>query len=555
LAFEITPIRQLVLGSSARVIWLLFIGTHCLLVIVIIYIANLLAARSVASYDSHVLRMALGATRARLLREHVTDHVLFAIPACLVGLGIAAAALRVFHVMGGLEISRAELAEIGARACLYAASLSLLTLTVSTLLSLAPVVFTARLPTARGALAMDSQIGMVRMGGLQRASVIVQLSLAMILVVMAASGVKLLVHLHHLPLGFEARDLVAVAFESAPSDSASLARSYAFFHSLLGDIRQLPGVEGVAMASFAPLAGALVVPSLPIQDRLGEWTRTSVVKLQTVSADYFGVLRIPLVAGQGFGDEHDQAGPCVAIANESFAVLLGGPKAAIGRVLSANGATGEMAHRCSISGVVGDVRDVGVEEQPAPAVYFLDKQRPDENRTLLIRTAHGTRIVPLLRAMVSTSDPSRRIRSVATVMQYVEGSTQRPRLLSYQILFFAIVGYMISLMGAFGVVDYFVGERRTEIGIRLALGAERLTILRVVAREFAPAAGLGAALGALLSYGASRASSAWISELSPVASPGWSFMVGLLGVSVLVAAAWPIVTLRTADVSGLLRHE
>jgi hypothetical protein len=322
---------------------------------------------------------------------------------------------------------------------------------------------------------------------------------------------------------------------------------------VLRDLGKMTGVEAAAVASFAPLAGALTVPTIPSMDREGAWRLGPSTKVQIVSDEYFRLMRIPVLLGRGFSDDDVESAPCVAVANEALASAFGGREDAIGTVISANGGTDQRAERCSIVGIVGSVRDVDVEEDAGPSIYFSHRQQRDSNRTLLIRSSVGSQIIPLIRAGLLTRDGSHRIASTWTVQAFVEGASVRRRALCYQILFFAVVGCAVALFGVFGVVDHFIGERRAEIALRLTLGALPSTIVGAVCREFASIAAVGAALGCAVAYVGSQWSAWWMSELPAVGPGAWLLGVLVLGISVMASAAWPIAALRTGDLTFLLR--
>jgi putative ABC transport system permease protein len=555
LTIEIEPFRDVVIGPTAKVVYALLAGTYLVLLTVAGNLLNLMSARNIGSTMEQEVRLALGASSARLALVHIIEHVLIAMPAALLGMGVAASLLRIFGDLAAIGMSRAELAVVGLRAAIHAGVLAGVVLVAAAALSRSPLSGSLR------ALSIGANSPMM-LGGrrstraLRQSSLAVQLCLAMVLATIAMSALQLLWQIRSLPLGFEPNDLVGVALEPAKGgDSAQRALQDALINSVVPDVQRVAGVEGVATASFVPLTGATIVPFVPTEDSSKNWTMTPNVSLHTVSANYFEVLRIPLLAGRTFSGSDGPQSPCVAIINRTFAGPLGGDTAAVGRTISANRSMDKDAERCSIIGVVSDVRDQRVDDPAIATLYFFDQQRVDENRVVLARSSAGGRVVTDLRRLVAGGLKASKVSTGVRVSDYVEGATRRRRLMSYQILLFAVTGFAAAMFGVAAMSSYFVHRRRAEIGVRMALGAARSHVLKALMRESTLPAVAGLASGALLVYWGHRAYLAWFAELKPLSGTEVTLAGGVLMGCVVLASIWPAARVPTRDIRPLLRSE
>lgn len=558
LAFSSVPMRTFVLGEGAHAIWLLFAATTCLLVLVGGSLVNLLALENISGYDDQLVRMTLGASRTRLLGECIGESLVPAMLASMAALAFAYGGLHLFQAATeDWGISRSELATIGPREWSYCICMSAIVFLVSALLAFWPLIHTPSLLVGRRSLSATKGHDQIQWRVLQAGAIILQLSMASVLLSSASAAARTLWDLLNPPLGFDSSHLVA--FEFDPNhEKDSLLATYAFFHSLLADIMEMKGVDGAAMSSSPPLSGIVQEFLIPIFDPVHNWKNNSLTQIQSVSKDYFTVMKIPLLAGRTFTQTDNKSSLCVAVANQTFArSLLGLAVAsnAIGRTVSGNGEMGGKAQKCSIVGVVGDIHDFGVEQPATPEIYFSDSQRPDTNRTLLVRTEHEATLIPIIRQIIQQREGFRRVLVVSTIRQFIGSQTSRPRILSNLVLLFAFAAFVVSIVGIFAIADYFVGEKRTEIAIRLVLGAERSGVVRLILSNFLPIVSFGIALGAVLAYGADRALLHTIDGLPSISISTLALAALILEVSCAFACALPVAMLNIQNVNSLLRSE
>ena len=556
--FQAVPLRDVVLeGSERRAIWILFLGTLFLLALVIANLVNLLAARNSFEAPDHLIRKVCGAQSVQLFREYIVEHLVLVVPAFGSGLLFAYASLKIMRAMGGLGISRWELATIDNRTCAYAVLLATFVVGFSGIISFWPFVRAwsgslERRPLAGGA-------PLVRMGShkVQRGFVIVQLFLAVVLLLTAASAVGALWQLLKIPLGFGSQDLIGVIFEprSDQSDSQFQANSSSFA-PLLDEIQSLPGVSGAAISSFSPLGGGFM-SSFAVY-RKGQWVSTRpIVEKEVISPSYFDVMKLPLLRGRAFTTEDARSSPCVSIVNELFAdSFLESSQNAVGGIVSGNGKKGQDAQKCTIVGVVGNVRDIALQRIPAPEIYFSDLQMPSSDRAIVVRSRmHSAGYIDFLRAVIRKRQPNRAVVQISTLRSSILDATRQPRVTAFEVSFFAITAYVVCLLGVFAIASYFVRERQSEIGIRLALGARRGSIVRMIVGQFAGLVTLGVASGVLVAYLLNHFISAWIGVIPGINTRVSLATVVFLWSSALLACLYPIWTLQTDDLVSLLRNE
>jgi putative ABC transport system permease protein len=543
----VRPLRDAILGDDVRIVYVLFGGTLCLLVAVVANLVNLFGVQSSQARDDQLVRASLGATRFQLRYEHFVFHFGLAVPVAGVAIALAAGVLAAIQSTGGLNLSRAELAGMTAPVYAYCIGLTMVILGTASSVGFAGLERSKSLRARTIGITSSPRVRVI-----QRVSVVVQLAVIMVLVLGSISAYRLLTHIRNLSIGFDAQDLVAVNFDRTDGDERTARASRVFFDWLVEDLEATGRVEGVATATSAPLTGGTTA-ALPIEDTHGGWQESGRLRIQRVSKNYFQVLRIPIVAGRPFGRGDDEGAQCVAIVNRALSLQLGGPSLALGRVVSANGATDARAKRCVVVGVAENARDWSVQEEAKAQIYFAYRQHGDRSRTVLIRTRAGLGIGTTVRSRVKGNSYGQTIQSIAGVWAFVSAATRRERLLSYHVLLFGLCGFAAAALGLIALASYCAAARRTEIGIRRAMGAPALpTLLRVVRDN----AGLGAVgvFGGVIAY-------RWVvQQYAPAMAPlesvaGLTMTTAAIGTYLVFLAglAWPVGRIQKAELTMLLR--
>ena len=336
--------------------------------------------------------------------------------------------------------------------------------------------------------------------------VVAELALSLILLTAAGLLGKSLFALNHVDPGFRADHLLTVEIYRSMSDDSRDAnwRNWTgFYQQLLTRIQALPGVESAGATLAVPIHGRVWNIGFKIDSRpFGRPSEQPQADSRIVSNNYFDVVKIPLRKGRYFSEYDTKDAPHVAVINEALARLYWPNKNPVGRFIEM-GAFG--AGRCEIVGVVGDIRQANLGDEPAPGIYVPYTQEVMPWQTLVVRTKNEPMALAApIRHEVRALDPEQPVARIATMDELKEASTAQPRFRTFLLGAFAGIALLLSAIGIYGVMAYTVGRRTSEIGIRMALGARPVNIFRLIVGESIRLTTLGASLGLVGAYAASR---------------------------------------------------
>ena len=460
-------------------------------------IANLLLARAAARADDIRLRIALGATRGRLVRQCLTESFALAV------LGGAGGLL--FSAWGSRALARQVLDTSGNLPMIFSQDLRVVAFAGS--VSMAAAIVFGLVPALR-AIAAGRQASagshQRRTGSRQtmpgmRGLVVGQLALSVVLVSAALLFGRTFIGFMRADTGFETAHLVTVSFDPITSgyalrDVAPLGRR------VVGFVRTVPGVIAASGSTCGLIASCTSSGGF-----LLEGNGSEVVSLYRnwITPGYFDATGIPLLSGRAFSDRDTAQSPRVAIVNETLARRYFHGASPLGKRLGISGLTTE------IVGVTRDARTQTLHDPPVPMAYFpLEQKPPDQQPTLTnvdVRVAGApAAIIPALRRAFRDGEPNLLVIDVGPMSRRMERDLTRERVVAYLTLGFAAVTLFLAALGLYGVLSYGVARRTQEIGIRMALGARRAEVLGLVALQSARLAILGLAFGLLATWTASR---------------------------------------------------
>jgi putative ABC transport system permease protein len=530
-------------------LWLLLAISGLVLLIACANLANLMLARATAREREIAVRLAIGASRGRIIRQLLAESLLLA--ACGSALGaILSQALSTFLVslFGDAVVIdlRADGHVLGVTASLAVGA--------CVLFGLAPAVRATRVAPASVIKAgARGSTGGRESFGLRRALVVVQVALSLVLVVGALLFVRTLQNLMAVDPGFRQDGLLVTTLDFRETGVAEPEQG-PLHRDLLERVTRVPGVQAAASVFIPPISGG------------GWWNETILVdgvvqraapNLNWISDGFFKAMETPILAGRDF-DEHDLlSAPPVAIVNESFARVFFGAQRPLGRTFQIETGPGEARPDFQIVGLVRDTKYDHVREPFGPIAFFPMGQnpRPGASDRIVIRSNLPLpALVSSVKRAVAEANPNILIR-FETLASQVEKSLLRERLMATLSGFFGALAGLLATIGLYGVMSYMVARRRNEIGIRMALGADRALVVRLVLREAIVLLGAGTIVGLVLAAAAARATASLLFGLQPGDPATLAAAVAVLGAVGVLASYLPARRASRLEPTVVLREE
>ena len=546
---NIVPLVDAMAGASRGALLIFLAVVALVLLVACTNVANLALARNQSRERELTVRRALGAGRARLLQQLLTENVLLALAGGAFGLLLAhwGAKGLVATLSASLAAPRIETARLDAPVLGFTLLVSLAT---GILFGVLPAFVAA--PRDAGAMreAGRTVAGSARGGRPRAALVVIETALALILLVGAGVLLKGLVVLRSAATGFNSEHLVAVQIHLPPQRFASPTARRQFFSSLLEAAEQVPGVSAAGLVSSLPFSGGADSLQFRVVDRPGD--KPVSADFNVVSPGYFRAMDAPIRRGRAFAATDTQ--PMVVI-NETAARKLWPGGDAVGKQIALSG---EHPLTLTVAGVCGDIRQTPLSTT-ARAEVFLNALQPGPDWAgfaLIARTApDATGVVAALRTTVRSVDPGVPIGNVATMDEVMAGAIAQPQVYTLLLGGFAALALILAAVGLYGVVSYSVAQRTREIGVRVALGATRRDVVRLILRQGATYSLAGIAIGAVGGVGFSRV----LSTLAPgiISGDAWTFaaVTMLLLAVALIASYIPARRGAAVDPLAALRAE
>lgn len=471
------PIADTIVGDVRRPLVVLMAAVIMLLLIACVNIAGLLLARASGRQAELAVRAALGAGRARIARQLLTESLMLAMLGGALGVLLGYGAVRAFASWGADQLPRPGALQVDAVVLLFCFGVSLVS---GLVFGLVPALRASRNLEQSMRAGSRSSVG----GAGQRLRsglVVLEVALAVVLVIGASLTAKSFARLVAVEPGFRAQDALVVM---------TSVRSQQHYTSVLDAIRALPGVQAAGSIRDLPLQATGELARPDIAGRPTPPGGNATVQLHQISTDYFKAMGIPLLAGRTF-EATDRVGtPVVTIVNEEFARRTWPGEEAVGKALRF-GKT-----EVPVIGVVGNVRQAGLADPLEPAMYLHAMQNFRSRMTIVIRTSGD----PLshadsVRRAIWTLAPEQTITDVTTLDAVMGRAVARPRVLAWLLAVFGVLGLVLGTLGIFGVLAYTVAQRRREIGVRLALGATPRSVLGMILGQGMVLAAVGVGLG------------------------------------------------------------
>jgi putative ABC transport system permease protein len=487
------------------------------LVIASVNVASMLLARGAARRRELAVRIALGARRARVVRQLVTESVILFLGGALGGFAIAFWSTRLVSTIR-LPVPIPVTADFTPDYGVLLATLGVALLT-GVLFGLAPA-FDAARGDPSVALRSDSAGAGQRRSRLRNGLVVGQLAISLLLLMSAGLFMRALAKGLTMPTGF-ATDHVATAAFALNSSGYDQPRATTFYDQLERRLLATPGVTGVAFVAPVPLTGSTVSDEFSIEGYVPDHPEGPNgmvgVDIATVSPGYFNVVRLPLLAGRDFARTDDAAATHVAIVNESFAKTYWPGTDPIGRTFVHQGPFFPTPVTFTVVGVARDAKYSSLGESPHPFVYLPLAQNWEWNTTMLVRTSGAPEALTApIRDAVRGLDPLLPSPAVVTLDAATSVVLLPERIAAFVTGAMGLLGLVLAAVGLYGVVSYTVSQRTREIGVRMALGADRARVLGMVVRDGMRLVAIGVVIGMVLAVAGTRVMRGFLFGVSPL---------------------------------------
>lgn len=551
---NIVPLRKQLVGKVESYLYLLFGAVGFVLMIACANVAGLLLARVTARHKEVAIRIALGANRWRIIRQLLTESIILSALSGLLGLLFAYAGIKLLVTLTPPDVPR--LHEIGLHIPVFLWTLVISILT-GVLFGLAPALQASR-PDLNETLkksAGRNQGGFQR-GGLRNLLIVSEVAVALLLSVGAGLVIKSFVRLQQVSPGFEANNLLTMNIALPRKKYSEPQQANAFFDQLAEQIKTLPGVKSVGGIDPLPLSNSNVTtsfliegaPVVPLAERPDAGERA-------VTPAYFETMGIPVLKGRSFTAQDRDNTPRVIIVNEALASRYWPNQDVIGKRLGFEEDPSKQAWR-EIVGVVGNVKHKALEAEANPEVYFPYQQLPKNFMSVVVRTSSDpVSMIPAIRSQVFTIDKDQPVFDIMTMDQRLAKSVASSRFVMLLLGSFSVLALGLAAVGLYGAMAYLVTQRTQEIGLRMALGARRIDVFKLVVGQGMRLAIIGTAIGLVASLALTRVMGSLLFEVTPTDALTFVIVSVVLLTVALLACYIPARRATNVDPLTSLRYE
>lgn len=493
------PLRDLLAGDVRSKVLMLMAAVGLVLLIACGNVASLMLSRALTRRREVAVRAALGAGRGRILGQLLTESLLLALMAGALGAVLGWGATRALMQWGADQLPTGIPVGMDLRVLAFTLGISLfagLLFGIAPALQLAHVDLNSALrEEGRGASAGRARTR------LKDLLVVGQVALSLLLLIGAGLLMRSFVRLLQTDPGFAPHNLLTMNISLSTRRYAKPDQQTAFFDDVLRRVSAVPGVRSAAISAALPLSFIRITPVLPEGQPEVPLAQRPFIDIEAVSPSWFDTMRVPMRAGRAF-DSGDQAqSPPVIVVNESFARQCWPD----GNPLSKHVVIGRRPVAALVVGVAADVKNRGLEQDPQPQIYLPFAQLPWGEMNLIVRTAVPPQtLASAIRAQIAAIDADQPVTKIQTVDELMDSARTQPRFLLALVVAFSATALILAIIGIYGVLSYSVAERQYEFGIRLALGAKRDDILRLVLRHGFMLALLGIAAGLACAFALTR---------------------------------------------------
>jgi putative ABC transport system permease protein len=573
--FRVDPYQEVLTGPVRPVLYALLGALGLVLLIACANVSNLLIARALGRQQEFAVRAALGAGKTRLIVQMLSEGLLLSLLGCGVGVALAELAMVGIRKLPDGTIPRADTIALHWTVLLVLAGIAALTTVLSSLL---PALLVAKANPQVALQAASRGVGSKSTGGkLSGWLVAGEVALSTLLLVGTGLLFRTLWNLEQSHLGFETARITT--FSAMPADAAGFSGmavsedtgnaptsvAMTTYEPVLERIKQVPGVESAALATSPPLSGMNLGSSFDILGQPTDSSNKPEARVTAVSGDYARVLGTPVARGRMIADGDALTTPFVAVVNETLVKKYFSGKDPLGKQINLGGKDTGMIKPFTIVGVLGDQVDTTVGGEVQPLVLLSQQQIPTTSLfyqallktvvTFVVKTRGDIPVAQEMRSVFHQQAPGFALDNFQTMQEAVDKNTFSQRLGLYLVGSFAGLAIAMVIAGLYGVLSQLVSYRKREIGVRMALGATRVSVAKLVLRQGAILIGAGLAAGLLLAFATGRLIKGFLYEVKPLDVSTYVAVAVTLTVIGLVAAVIPARRAASIQPMQALRDE
>ncbi|MCI0485861.1 MAG: ABC transporter permease [Blastocatellia bacterium] len=553
---RLVSLHEEIVGDTRPVLLLLLGAVGLVLLIACANVANMQLARAVMREKEMAIRASLGAARRRIIRQLITENILLALAGGALGLLLAFWGLETLLSLTPGDIARLEETSIDWRVLGFTLGLSIGT---GLVFGLAPALHASSSEPNQSLKEGGRTTGGSSSRRLRNLLVIAEVSLALVLLTGAGLMINSFLRLSSIDPGFNPYNLLTMRMDLPKAKYGELRERANFYREVLDRVKAIPGVESAGMISFLPMAFPGGSVSFAIEGQTAPLPdQAQGAGYRVVSPDYFRAMGIPLIKGQMFSEQEAQESAGVVIINESMARRYWPGQDPLGKRLKIGRATSNSPW-LSVTGVVRDIRQIELSVDPRPEMYFPYWQQHmfwAAPRALVVRTTSGpASAVAAVRGEIWKIDKDQPISEIRTMKEVVSGTVAEPRFYSALLGLLGGVALLLSALGIYGVISYSVSQRTHEIGVRMALGAGRGRILKLIISQGMTLAGIGILAGLAAAFALTRVIAGFLYDVSATDPLTFAAVSVLLALIAMLACYIPARRATKVDPMIALRYE
>jgi predicted permease len=504
---QVRGLHQDLAQNAQPTVWLLMGAVALLLMIACANVANLFLVRSTARAGEMTVRAALGAGRARIIHQLLTEGALVALSGGVLGVGIGWLGVGLLRRM--LPPGQIPLHAVQVNFTVLGFALAI-SLVAGLLFGLAPALHSAKVDLNDALKSAGRGTVGSRRGRMRDSLVVAEVALAFVLLASAGLVIKSLDQLLRVNPGFRAENVLTLRIHLSGAKYEETSKVRAFYEQLLTDVSALPGVESAGGVTSVPMTGMISTAKFLLDGGSEQENNANYTDVQTATQDYFHVMGIPLLKGRLFDGQDQERAPRVVVINQQMAVRFWPAEDPIGRSIRIGGQAYE------IVGIVGNVRHYGLSATVRAETYMPDTQQVNRSMMLAVRAkVNPTALARDIRSRIAQLDPDVPLADVRPLEAAVAGTASDRRASVLLLGAFAVAAAVLSALGIYGVIAHSVAQRTRDIGIRMAIGAQAAHVRRMVLRQGLSLALVGLSIGVAASLLSSRMLTSLLYEVKP----------------------------------------